>query len=221
MAVWWMRLLHLSRTEARYLVGSMTYGVVWEQVCLRHASAASCTGVPGVHCLYGRRHGHLWCDLLPPRPHRPLVQVSTTPTFRHHAARGHWLPIAVDGTSRPKASNIRCTLGGTASPNQLSGWWLRGHSEKWETLYAASQETDFDDELHKAATVSFKDTEGNARRSHFVLCADGKAQVLMAGCQNWKAKSPGATMCWVCMRSRALCLGARVGTNVAKLLRQT
>ena len=30
--VWRIRSLHLSRTEARYLVGSMTYGVVWEQV---------------------------------------------------------------------------------------------------------------------------------------------------------------------------------------------
>ena len=30
MAVWRIRLLHLSRTEARYLVGSMTYGVVWD-----------------------------------------------------------------------------------------------------------------------------------------------------------------------------------------------
>ena len=33
-----------------------------------------------------------------------------------------------------------------------------------ETLYAASQEIDFDDELRKAATVSFKDTAGNDRQ---------------------------------------------------------
>ena len=30
MAVWQIRSLHLSRAEARYLVGSMTYGVIWE-----------------------------------------------------------------------------------------------------------------------------------------------------------------------------------------------
>ena len=36
------------------------------------------------------------------------------------------------------------------------------------------------------------------------VCADGKAQVFMAGCQNWKAESPGATVCWVCMRSPTL-----------------
>ena len=54
---------------------------------VRHASVASFPGVPGVHCLYGRRHGHLGCGLLPPRPHQPLVQVSTTPTLGHHAAR--------------------------------------------------------------------------------------------------------------------------------------
>ena len=81
-----------------------------------------------------------------------------------------------------------------------------GGSEKLETLYAASQEIDFDDDLRKAATVSFKDTVGNDRQSLFFLCADGKAQVLMAGCQNWKAESPGATVCSVCMRNRALCL---------------
>ena len=74
-----------------------------------------------------------------------------------------------------------------------------GGSEKWETLYAASQEIDFDDDLRKAATVSFKDTEGNDRQSLFFLCADGKAQVLMAGCQNWKAESPGATVCMFTM----------------------
>ena len=36
----------------------------------------------------------------------------------------------------------------------------------------------------------------------------------MAGCQNWKAQSPGATVCSVCMRSRALCL-ATFGTASA------
>ena len=79
----------------------------------------------------------------------------------------HWLPVAVDGTSRHEASYVHCTLGGTANPNQLSSWWLLGGSEQWETLYTASQEIDFDDELRKAATVTFKDTEGNDRRSLF------------------------------------------------------
>ena len=120
----------------------------------------------------------------------------------------------IDGTSTHEASYVHCTLGGTASPNQLSGWWLLGGSRKWETLYAASQKIDFDDELRKAATVSFKDAEGNDRQSLFFLCADGKAQVLMAGCQSWKAESPGATVCWVCMRNRAVCL-ATFGTASA------
>ena len=31
-AVWRIRSLHLSRTESRYLVGTMTYGVVLDQV---------------------------------------------------------------------------------------------------------------------------------------------------------------------------------------------
>ena len=132
---------------------------------------------------------HAWCGLLPTRPHQPPVQVSTPPPppsniMQPGDRRVHWLPIAVDNTSRHEASYVHCTLGGTASPNQLSSWWLLGRSEKWETLYAASQEIHFNDELHKAATVSFKDAGGNDRRSLFFLCADAKAQVLMAGCQN-------------------------------------
>ena len=39
------------------------------------------------------------------------------------------------------------------------------------------------------------------------LFADEKAQVLMAGYQNCKVESPAATVCWVCMRSCAVCLG--------------
>ena len=179
MAVWRIRSLHLSRTEARYLVGSMTYGVVWEQVygMLRQlalpesraftAYTGEGTAIYGAACYLPDRIGHLY-KCRPPPP---------------SDIRLHWLPIAVDGTSRHEASYVHCALGGTACPNQLSSWWLLGGSEKWETLYAAPQEIDFDDELCKAATVSFKDTEGNDRQSLFFVCADGKAQVLMAGCR--------------------------------------
>ena len=175
-----------------------------------HASAWACQAcVPARRCrtlaaLLPDRIGHLY-KCRPPPP-SDIMQ----PGDR----RLHWLPIAVDGTSRHEASYVHCTLGGIASPNQLSSWWLLGGSEKWETLYAASQEIDLDDELRKAATVGFKDTGGNDRQSLFFLCADGKAQVLMAGCQNWKAESPGATVCWVCMRNCAMCL-ATFGTASA------
>ena len=168
-AVWRIRSLHLSRTEARYLVGSMTYGVVWEQLygMLRQlaspesraftAFTADNTAILGAACYLPYRIAHLYkCQ---PPPPSDIMQ----PGDR----RLHWLPIAVDGTLRHEASYVHCRLGGTASPNQLSSWWLLGGSEKWETLYAASQEIDFDDELRKAATVSFKDTGGNDRESPF------------------------------------------------------
>ena len=217
MAGWRIRSLHLSRTEARYLVGSMTYGVVWHQAygMLRQlalpesraftAYTGDDTTIHGAACYLPHRIGHLF-KCRPPPP-SDIMQ----PGDRWL----HWLPIAVDGTSRHEASYVHCTLGGTASPNQLSSWWLLG-GENWETLYAASQEIDFDDELRKAATVSFNDTGGNDRQSLFFsfVCADGKAQVLMAGCQNWRAQSRGATVCWVRMRNRALCL-ATFGTASA------
>ena len=83
------------------------------------------------------------------------------PAIGRHAAwdgRSHWLPIAVDGTPRHEASYILCTLRGTTGPNQVPRRWLLRGSERWETMYAASQEINFDDELRKAANVSFKDT---------------------------------------------------------------
>ena len=139
MAVWWSRSLHLSRTEARYLVGSMTYGVVWEQVhgMLRQlalpesrrftAYTGDGTAIYGAACYLPDRIGHLYmCRPLPPSD---IMQ----PGDR----RLHWLRIAVDGTLRHEASYVHCTLAGTASPNQLSSCWLLGGSEKWETLYAA------------------------------------------------------------------------------------
>ena len=196
MAVWRIWLLHLSRTEARYLVGSMTFGVVWEKVynMLRKlaspefeaftAYTGDDTAIHGAACYLPDRIGHRY-KCRPPPP---------SDIMQPGARQLHRLHVAVDGTSRHEASYVHCALGGTASPNQLSSWWLLRGSEKWETLYAASQEINFDYELRKAATVSFKDTGGNDRQSFF-LFADGNAHVLMAGCQNWKAKSPGATLC--------------------------
>ena len=64
--------LHLSFLIYSAIVKFFQAGQV--HLLVRHASEASFTGVPGVHCLYGRRHGHPWCGLLPPRPHRHLYK---------------------------------------------------------------------------------------------------------------------------------------------------
>ena len=103
--------------------------------------------------------------------------------------RVHWLLIAVDGTSRHEAWYVHCTLGGTSSPNQLCSWWLVGGSEKWETLYAASQEIDFDDELRKAATVGFRDEGGNHRPSFLFCVHKGKLRC------SWGAAKSGRQNC--------------------------
>ena len=174
MAVWRIWSLHLSRTEARCLVGSMTHGVVWDQVynMLRQLALPESpafttytgddTTIHGAACYLPDRIGHLYkCPQTPPSD---IMQPGDP--------RLHWLPIAVDGTSRHEASYVHCTLGGTTNPNQLSSWWQSGGSKNWETLYVASQEIDFDVELRKAATVSFKDMEGNDRQSppFFSVC---------------------------------------------------
>ena len=102
MAVWRIRSLQFSRTESRYLVGSMTYGVVWDHVygMLRQlalpatrvftAYTGDDTAVNGADCYLLDRIGHLF-KCRPPPP-SDIMQ----PGDR----RLHWLPIAVDGTSR-------------------------------------------------------------------------------------------------------------------------
>ena len=72
MAVWRIRSLHLSRTESRYLVGSMTYGVVWDQVygmlrklALPESRAFTAymgdnTTIHGAACYLPDRIGHLF-----------------------------------------------------------------------------------------------------------------------------------------------------------------
>ena len=112
----------------------------------------------------------------------------------------------MDGTLRPQASCVHCTLGGTCSPNQLASWWLLGGSEEWATLYAAAQEVDFEQQLWDASKVVFQDTSGADRETLFFLCADGKAQILVANCKNFKAEASQAMVCWVCGRNREDCL---------------
>ena len=132
MAVWRIRSLHFSRTESRYLVGSMTYVVVWDKVygmlrklALPESRAFTAykgddTAINGAACYLPDRIGHLFkCR---PTPPSDIMQ----PGDR----RLHKLPIAVDGTSKREASYVHCKLGGTVSPKQLSSWWLLGGSEK-------------------------------------------------------------------------------------------
>ena len=147
----------------------MTYGVVWEQVygMLRQLALpdswafAACTGddtaIYGAACYLLDRICHLY------KCRRPPPSDIMQPGHR----RLQWLPIAVNGTTRHEASYVDGALDGTASPNQLSSRWLLGGSEKWESLYAASQQRDFDDELRKVATVRVKKTAGNDRQSLF------------------------------------------------------
>ena len=94
----------------------------------------------------------------------------------------------------------------TSSPDQLASWWLLGGSEEWATLYAAAQEVDFEQQLWDASKVVFQDTSGADREALIFLCADGKAQILMANYKNFKAQASQAMVCWVCGRNRASCL---------------
>ena len=128
MAVWQIRLLHLSRTEVRYLVGSMTYGVVWDRVygllwqpALPESRASTAytgddTAIHGAARYLPDRIGHFY--KCPAHRASDIMQ----PGYR----RLHWVPIPVDVTSRHEASYGHCTLGGTPGPTHLSSSWLLG-----------------------------------------------------------------------------------------------
>ena len=89
---------------------------------------------------------------------------------------------------RPRTSIARLV-----APRAPTNYLVRllGGSEKCETLYAASQEIYFDDELRKAATVSFKDTGGNDRQSVFFCVGKGESTGAHGGLPKLEGGIPG------------------------------
>ena len=73
-------------------------------------------------------------------------------------------------------------------------------------MYAAAQEVDFDQQLWGASKVVFQNTSGADQETLFFLCADRKAQILMATCKNFKAEASQAMVYWVCGRNLVDCL---------------
>ena len=113
MAVWRIRSLHLSRTEARYLVGSMTYGVVWDQVygMLRQLALpesrafTACTGydtaIHGAACHLPDRIGHpetagsigcllRWTVHGGMRPRASIARLVAPPAPTNYLVGGYW-----------------------------------------------------------------------------------------------------------------------------------
>ena len=92
MAVWRIRSLHLSRTESRYLVGSMTYGVVWDQVygMLRQLALPESRAFTAYTGDDAAIHGA--ASYLPDRIGH-LYKCRPPPTLGHHAARGLTAPL--------------------------------------------------------------------------------------------------------------------------------
>ena len=204
-AVWRIRSLHLSRIEAQYPTPHLVEGVPCEDVWVTMQQLAqpasegfvAKTGddgeLYGAFCPLSAGLQHLYrCQWVEPAH----VQQPANP-------RLHSMPLAVDGTSRHEASHMHCTLGGTSSPEPLASWWLLGGSAEWVTLYAAAQEVDFDQQLWDASKVVFQAASGADRETLFFLSADGKAQILMASCKNFKAEASRAMVCWV--RGRLPC----------------
>ena len=74
-----------------------------------------------------------------------------------------------------------CTVGPQAS------WWLFRGAEKWSTVYTVAQTEGFDAQLRQAAEVVHTDHHGQRRKPLFFVLADGKAQVLLSGCTDFKS----------------------------------
>ena len=128
MAVWRIRSLHLSRTEARYLVGSMSYGVVWEQVygMLRKLASPESrvfsaytgedTAIYGAACQLPNHIGQFYqCQ---PPPLSNIMHLGDRPV--------HWLCIAVHGTSRHEPRMFIARWVGPLAPTNYLGGGYKG-----------------------------------------------------------------------------------------------
>ena len=182
-AVWRLRPLHLSWTEAWYPTPHVPTGVTyghWPCVCntlhqlaeqaARAFAAEDGTTIYGAACPLPVPHLYK-CRPIPPTD----VQQPGPPKY-------HWLPIAIDGTH--EAGCAQCTIRDTTSSYGLASWWLMGGSKQWSTIYAVAQEVDPYQELVDASKVTIVDTARAIREPPLFRCADGKAQILLRGCKN-------------------------------------
>ena len=118
-------------------------------------------------------------------------------------ARIHWMPVAVDGTSRHEASYVHCTLGGTSSPDQLASWWLLGLASSGPRCTQPRMRWASTNNCGMQVRLYSRIPAVRTARLFFFPFADGKAQILMANCKNWKAEAPQAMVRWVCGCNRA------------------
>ena len=73
-------------------------------------------------------------------------------------------------------------------------------------IVCGCQVVDFDQQLSNARTVVFQDTAAADWETMLFLRANGKPQISLANCKNWKAEAPQALVCWVCGRNKAKCI---------------
>ena len=161
MAVWGIWSLYLSRTKARYPVGSMTCGfgmatAVWQKFGSWLYRSPGCSLPIG--------------ETTRPSMVRPATYLTASATC-----------TSVDHP-HPRTS---CSPGTDGCIGCLSRWMLhRGMRPRMSIarLLAPPAPTNYLVGGYQGA-VSFKDTEGNDRPSLFFLCGVREAPVLMAGCQ--------------------------------------
>ena len=200
-AIWRCRSMALSRTESAYLLPDLDASITVRDFRkgLRELAtpASRLVSIPGAVPIDGAivdladRIRHLFECRDPPPP--PVMQ----PQANEH----HWVTIGVDGTSRHNTSYVHCVLGLDVHCGRQASWWLFRGAEKWSTVYTVAQTEGFDSQLRQAAEVVHTDRHGQRRKPLFFVLADGKAQVLLSGCTDFK--SHVGCVCWVCGLSRS------------------
>jgi hypothetical protein len=195
-AIWRCRSMALSRTESAYLLPDLEASITvrdFREGLRELANPASrLVSIPGPVPIDGAivdladRVRHMFECRDPPPP----------PVMQPQANQHHWVTIGVDGTARHNTTYVHCVLGLDVHCGRQGSWWLFRGAEKWSTVYTVAQKEGFDAQLHRAANVVHTDHHGQSRKPLFFLLADGKAQVLLSGCSDFKSHT--GCVCWVC-----------------------
>lgn len=209
--LWRMRALHLSRRESRYLLTDLDTPVTWP-MAMRQLEALAVPASVAYECqVRGEGICRTAACPLPARvAHLYRCRAVPLPDLQQPGHATHtWLNIALDATSRwvGGSTHIHCTLGFDSRCSTLASWWLAEGSEKWGTVWAVARHVGFDGQLRELERTPVP-VHGTERLVLPFLCADGKAQVFMAGCDDWKSKGVTACICWACGGNRATIMAA-------------
>ena len=141
--------------------------------------------------------------------------VPTPDNMQAGAQRHTWVTIGVRGTNRWSRAYVHCVVAAPGSePTPLASWWLFDGGEMWATVHRMQSECNFHAQHRAVVALQLPHVDGLARSPLFLLRADGKAHIMLAGGDNFTKKRPGAMVCHCCGANRSTVLRKFGGQEV-------